>query len=242
LGGHANQGAVFEISASTTNPVYHVIHDFGAAGDLAQPVITKLVVDAQGDLYGVTFLGGANGRGGIYMLHKADSVWTYTLLYSFGAAPDIFPGDRSNLAIDAAGNLYGCGQGGSVGGGGVFRLAPPQQAGGAWQESVLYSFSGQGEDGAAGVSGCGLTIDPATDYIVGTAPQGGQSKYNGGPTAGVLFSLKPGPNGNHWVERIEHAFFGTPIDGGDPIAPPFELNGTFYGGNTMNGSIYAFTP
>ena len=44
-----------------------VLHSFGASGDGARPE-AGLVLDAQGNLYGTTYWGGANGLGAVFEL------------------------------------------------------------------------------------------------------------------------------------------------------------------------------
>src|ERR1017187_1926079 len=72
---------------------------------------------------------------------------TEVVLYSFGASGS---SDGQNpfagLIADKAGNFYGTTQsGGSFGGGTVFQLSPPLTKGGAWTETVLYSFGAGGK-------------------------------------------------------------------------------------------------
>jgi uncharacterized repeat protein (TIGR03803 family) len=242
LGGNSsNSGSVFSVSGSATDPKYKVLHRFGDAGDGASPPPGRLAVDAEGRLYGVTTLGGANNYGTVFMMEHSNGGWQEQVIYSFQLANDVFA-PSSNIVLDAVGNLYGCAKGGSHGRGGVFRLAPPAEGGGLWQETVLYNFGDQPND-PTGVFGCGITIDPATDLIVGTSYFGGS--YN----RGTLFTLTPPTAGQTgWTEAVAHSFEGSsrngayPRDGGRPEAPPVKVGATYYGGNSETGSIYGFTP
>ena len=65
--------------------------------------MSGLIADAQGDLYGTTYSGGANGDGMIYEL--AAGSYTLTILASFDGTNGANP--MGNLLADAAGNLYG---------------------------------------------------------------------------------------------------------------------------------------
>jgi hypothetical protein len=77
------------------------------------------------------------------------------VLYRFtGGSDGAFP--NGGLTFDASGTLYGtasqggnsgCPNSGSVGCGVVFTLTPPTTEGGAWTQSVLYTFEGV-NDGA----------------------------------------------------------------------------------------------
>ena len=62
------------------------------------------VLDSDGNLYGTTDLGGASGRGTVFMLAAHTSA--LTTLWNFaggGGGNEVNP----NLTIDASGNLYG---------------------------------------------------------------------------------------------------------------------------------------
>src|ERR1700693_112834 len=59
-----------------------------------------------GNLYGVTYAGGAYGNGIVFELTPNGSAWTETVLYSFtGGSDGAFP--YADLTFDDAGNLYG---------------------------------------------------------------------------------------------------------------------------------------
>ena len=116
-----------------------------------------MVMDAAGNLYGVTTTGGlancfGNTCGVVFKLTPSSSGhWTETVLHKFtGGSDGYFP---NSLIMDSAGNLYGTtpyggGNGGQCNGGTgcgiVFKLSPRPT--GPWPETVLYRFSGT--DGA----------------------------------------------------------------------------------------------
>jgi hypothetical protein len=142
--------------------------------DGATPV-GGMVFDKQGNLYGATSGGGSSSClgpgqcGTVFQLAPPAAPgdpWTETVLYVFkgrnysdGATPE------GGLVMDAAGNLYGttaydgtgsCELLGSVVGcGTVYELSPPAQPGGAWTETVLYSFQSD-RDGYVPGGGFGL--------------------------------------------------------------------------------------
>ena len=125
-----------------------VLHSFGkkGSGD-GQTPNAPLIVDASGNLYGTTQLGGAYDAGTVFELTpEAGGGWTETLLYSFGYLhPDGYS-PSSGLIFDAAGNLYGTTfEGGAYGLGTVFELSP--QEGGGWKEKILHHFNNNGVDG-----------------------------------------------------------------------------------------------
>ena len=86
-----------------------------------------LLLDAAGNLYGVTELGGDYGAGIVFKLSPAGGTWKLTTLYAFQGLPDAgFP--YGGLIADAKGKLYGTTYfGGANGLGAVFEV-------GAWPE------------------------------------------------------------------------------------------------------------
>jgi hypothetical protein len=130
----------------------------------------------------------------------------------------------AGLILDSAGNLYGTSvYGGSSGNctlgcGAVFEVSPPTTSGGAWTETVLYSFT-KGADG--GFPAAGLVFD-SKGNLYGTTPEGGAGKY------GTVFKLSRGVGGI-WKETVLHSFFG----GTGGFAPQsgliFDANGNLYG-------------
>lgn len=108
-GGTAGFGVLFEISASGEA---HVIHNFtNKNGDGAYPQ-SALIMDAAGNLYGTTSVGGGRGdcqaeqeKGGCGTAFKFSPAGKETLLHAFSGYSDgAFP---TGLTFDAKGNLYG---------------------------------------------------------------------------------------------------------------------------------------
>lgn len=118
-------GTVFEL---TSDGKEKVLHRFEGYPDGEQPA-GGVVTDAQGSLFGVTFLGGAGNSGALY---KIASDGTESILYSFSNFADgAYP--EGGLMIDNMGNLYGtttAGGGGckvvghGLGCGTVYEVAP----------------------------------------------------------------------------------------------------------------------
>ncbi|HWZ83708.1 MAG TPA: choice-of-anchor tandem repeat GloVer-containing protein [Terriglobales bacterium] len=139
-----------------------------------------LALDAAGNLYGVTQLGGNStncpfGCGAVFELSHGPHGWQATTLYSFAgfsAGDGIYP--SNGLTFDAAGNLFGVTtQGGanacaqpSNGCGTVFELSPGS---GGWKETILHSFSVKGTEGWFPFGR--LTIDIAGN-LFGTTQRG----------------------------------------------------------------------
>jgi uncharacterized repeat protein (TIGR03803 family) len=192
-------------------------------------------MDSSGNLYGVTWTGGAYAEGTLFE-YSADG--TYTVLHSFGEY--VADGNTPFYAVPlvgAHGDLYGTTSGGGAHGGGtVYRLTL------SGEEKILYSFCATG--GTACTDGsnpyAGLIADRQQN-LYGTTQLGGAHDY------GTVFKLSP--NG---TETVLYSFTGG-SDGGEPLASLVmdakgNLYGTTqYGGNPVcNGSgcgvVFKITP
>ena len=150
------------------------------------------------------------------------------VIYNFTGGND---GIGSNdLIADRAGNLYGTtfNGGGSAGAGTVYKLSPPAQPGGAWTETILYSFSytqlGNGIGPLAG-----LAMDSAGN-LYGTT-------WLGGPqAAGVAFELSPPVvKGETWTYSLLYGFGGAALS--SPEAPlVLDKAGNLYGTTASGGT------
>jgi uncharacterized repeat protein (TIGR03803 family) len=124
-------GTVFKLALNSDGIwTYSVIHRFdGSDGDSPE---AGLIVDAAGNLYGTTNLGGdvsclgGAGCGTVFELMPASNGrWTERLLHSFRGMPAWTP--EAGLALDKVGNLYGttpsCGSD-EVCAGAAFEISP----------------------------------------------------------------------------------------------------------------------
>ncbi len=134
-----------------------------------------------------------------------------------------------NLTFDAAGNLYGTTSRGGASGSGcidgcgvVWKLKP--NSNGTWTESILHAFKGTDGDGPA----AGLVFD-RDGNLYGTTAAGGA--YD----EGVVFKLKPNPDGT-WTESVLYSFTGG-ADGAGPIAGLiFDAACNLYGTTRVGGA------
>jgi uncharacterized repeat protein (TIGR03803 family) len=130
-------GTVFELSphsdGSWTEKVLYVFCSLSNCADGEDPVAGPLVIDAAGNLYGTTNLGGAyaNCNGDTCgTVFKLDITGKETVLHSFTGGKDgAYP--RAGLTMDAGGNVYGVAEAGGdtncyapYGCGVVFEIVP----------------------------------------------------------------------------------------------------------------------
>jgi uncharacterized repeat protein (TIGR03803 family) len=199
-----------------SEPKEAVLHHFGTGTDGAA-AYGRVISDAAGNLYGTTAFGGTSGAGIVFELTnpEAPGAWTESILYNFSGGSD---GSQpyGGLIFDSAGNLYGTTfQGGASNAGTVYELTPGK--GGAWTETVLYSFAG-GADGSGPQSD--LNFDQAGN-LFGTTTGGGS------PGNGIVFQLTPGQGGS-WTETVLHRFMTN--EGTSPRAAViFDRKGSLYG-------------
>ena len=240
-GGTYYDGTVFSLKPPTNragNWTETVLHNFDSqAGDGGQPYAPP-VVGPGGVLYGTTGYGGAYcneqtplGCGTVYQMVPPSTpggAWTESVLFSFNyGAPGRGPQSElipcSDPSVCTAGAIYGTtAAGGIYAYGTVFELQPPASPGGAWAETVLYSFTG-GNDGNGPY---GLTMS-ANGTLYGVTAAGGT---DGGGGAGTVFELTPpAMPGGAWTETVLHSFLGG-RDGSAPYeAPLIAADGTLYG-------------
>ncbi len=210
-----------------------LLYVFGQQGEQG-PVLPQagLTFDKAGNLYGTSKSGGANNQGTVFQLAMGANGWVETVLYSFSGGTD---GGQpiAEVAMDAAGNLYGTTSAGGAGScsggcGTVFELTPSS---GNWTETVLYAFTG-GSDG--GQPYAGLVMD-ASGNLYGTTESGGNSGSNCSSGCGVVFELSP--EAGSWAQSVLHSFTGGK-DGASPYdALTFDAKGHLYG-TTYSGGAY----
>ena len=183
-GGAHNLGIVYMLAPQSDGTwTEHVLHTFAGGADGANP-LAGVILDRRGNLYGTTSYGGTSNCGIAFALAPNQAGgWAEHLLHTF-LGVTAYDGENPNgLVFDAHGNLYGTTTGGGIDNPGtIFKMT--RNPGGAWQETVLYSFTG-GNDGAYPSSG--VVLDPAGN-IYGTTLWGGPS---GDTTGGVAFQFTP---------------------------------------------------
>src|ERR1017187_10338012 len=227
-GGANRYGTVFKITpGGTPTTLYSFCSQSGCTDGLAP--YAALVQAANGDLYGTTVYGGADGFGTVFKITPSGAL---TTLYRFcsdypsctdGADP------YAGLVPAANGDFYGTTYGGGANGnyGTVFKITP----GGTL--TTLYSFCSQ--------SGCTDGDHPEAGLV-----QAADGDFYG-TTSGSGFSIatvfKITPTG---TLTTLHSFNGT-TDGATPAAGLVQAtNGDFYGtassGANGYGTVFKITP
>jgi uncharacterized repeat protein (TIGR03803 family) len=213
-------------AAAQTERVLYNFNFNNNGADGTDPV-SNLIVDASGNLYGMTGGGGAYGSGTVFELTLSANGWTESVLHSFQGTDGGSPGRNGGLVFDGAGNLYGLANGGGAyGDGTVFELTPATD--GVWTATVLHDFSYGGTDGFLPE---GSLIFDAAGNLYGTTNWGGNgpclSEFNL-VGCGTVFELSPKAGGG-WSEKVLHNF-GHGTDGTFPVAGlVFDAAGNLYG-------------
>ncbi|WP_409977873.1 beta strand repeat-containing protein, partial [Bradyrhizobium sp. SZCCHNS2005] len=231
-GGAYGKGTIFEITKTangySSTPV--VLASFDGTNGNRPP--DNLIMDASGNLFGMTYSGGANGGGTVFELVKTGSTYssTPTTLISFDSTSGTNP--AGSLSVDAAGNLYGTTtHGGANNAGTVFEIAKTAN-GYSSTATVLVSFNGT--NGAS--PGSGSIIFDAAGNLFGTTQSGGANNV------GTVFEIAKTANGYSSTPTVLVSFNGT--NGSDPYgnlimdAHGDLLGTTWQGGANGYGVVY----
>jgi uncharacterized repeat protein (TIGR03803 family) len=178
-----------------------------------------LVQATDGNLYGTTWVGGANGYGTFFEIASG----AVTTLHSFNSTDGAYP--NTSLVQASNGNFYGTTYGGGAHGyGTVFEITSTGTV------TRLHSFNSS--DGASPWGGLVLGTD---GNFYGTTYEGGASDY------GTVFKITPAGK-----LTTLHSFSST--DGAFPNASLVQAtNGNFYGttddgGTDGYGTVFSITP
>jgi uncharacterized repeat protein (TIGR03803 family) len=201
-----------------------VLHSFaGTPSDGQYPYYGALLIDKEGNLYGVTDTGGASGDGTLFKLSKTGKE---TLLHSFAGGTDgdlVFGGP----VADKDGNLYGTADlGGSSGAGIVWKVSKKGK------ETVLHTFAGGSSDGANPIAG--VILDAKGNLY-------GQTQGGGASGDGTVYELS-----TKGKITLLHSFDGS--DGATPWGGLLlrDAKGNFYGttmggGSSGKGTVWQLT-
>jgi uncharacterized repeat protein (TIGR03803 family) len=201
----------------------------------AQPACTdgtspqsKLVQDANGNLYGTTLFGGAANDGTVY---KISTTGQYTILHSFCTEPTCLDGrvPYAGLVMGADGNLYGATSqdGGPNSGGTLFKLTLSGTLTTLHRFVCTVSNCPEGSGPSSLMQASNGDLYGTTEIGTSAAPSGTIFKFTG---EGKLTTL--------YVFCTETGIYCA--TGENPNAPLVEAkNGDFYG-TTYGGGEYGF--
>ena len=176
-------GTVFKLD---TAGVFTVLYTFTGGADGGFPV-GRLTIDSNGNLHGVTELGG-DSKCNCGVVFRIDSTGHETVVHKFfGGGGGSFP--LVGL-LDVGGTLYG-----TAGAGGDLACLPPQGCGVLYQISktgqynVLHRFTGVPGDGAVNLNG-ELTLGK-DGSLYGATSYGGMSCTEDSRGCGTIFKYMP---------------------------------------------------
>jgi uncharacterized repeat protein (TIGR03803 family) len=224
-----------------------VLHSFILNGkDGLEPAGNGLILDAVGNLYGTTVVGGTStdcpndltgttGCGTVFaMVRTSKGFSSPVILHSFDGDNKAIDGKMplGTPTLDSVGNIYGtASSGGTEGYGMAFKLT--RRASAPWNEVSMYDFYADGIDPTGS-----LIFDPEGD-LYGLAEGGGEHAM------GAVFELRPDTQ-NRWSEKVLHSF-GSRTDGFQPLGSLiFDKAGNLYGVTTgaVNefGTVFEMAP
>ena len=221
-------GTVFKLSKAGK---FTVLYSFTGGNDGASPA-SGVIRDKNGNLYGTTYLGGANNNGVVYRISSSGK---FSVIYTFCSSGTCLDGANplSGLAMDELGHLYGTTYiGGDYGSGVVFEL---RESKGTWSEVILHSFAGVPTDGA-GPEGGTVTLGTRT---VGTKKQlliFGVTAFGGTDYAGIAFELAK--VGDGYTYNVIYNFTSEGGDGQAPYGSLLLRNGKLFGTTELGGSSF----
>ena len=249
-------GTVFDITPGGALTTLHSFCAQSGCPDGQNPSAAALVQGTDGNLYGTTYYGGANGEGTVFKITPSGAL---TTLYNFCSQGGINCTDGENptagLVQATDGNFYGTtGAGGAYAGGIVFKITPSGTL------TTLYSFCSQSScaDGTTPVAGLvqansgdfyGTTVGGGVNSscLHSLAPSGCGTVFkitpNGALTTLYSFCSQGGTNctaGENpqaaLVQATDGNFYGTTYTGGANSYPYSNPGGTVFK-ITANGTL-----
>ena len=167
-GGANNDGAVFTISAGGT---FTLLHSFAGTADGERP-LAGLVPGSDGNLYGTTQTGGANGAGTVYEVAPSGA---FILVFSFSSGATDGGNPNGSLLQGTDGNFYGTApDGGANYDGAIFKITPPSALAGPVTLTVPASVT----------HGTSFTLSYAAGNAYSATLEQCYATNNGGDTTG----------------------------------------------------------
>jgi len=226
-GGAIGAGTVFEITPAGKLTTLHSFCSQTSCGDGGASQ-GGLVQATNGNFYGTTSGGGANGGGTVFEITPAGKL---TTLYSFCAQSGCADGSEPSAGLVRAtnGNFYGTTTyGGADGKGTVFEITP------AGKLTTLHSFCSQISCGD-GDGAFGTLVQATNGNFYGTTVAGGANSSGcGGYGCGTVFQITPA---GKLTTLYSFCAQSGCADGSEPSVGLVEAtNGNFYGTTTYGGA------
>ena len=240
FGGGANMncfgtgcGTFFKMSPSGTLTTLYNFCSQANCADGGSPS-AALVLGTDGNFYGITELGGANGSGTVFAgtVFRITPGGTLTTLYNWCSQPNcadgsygLFPESGPPFVQASDGNFYGTtDSGGTFGAGTAFKLTPSGAL------TTLYTFCSQ--------SGCADGDLPMGSLIQGSDGNFYGTTYFGGAYGyGTVYKITSSGTLTTLYSFCSQGGLGVCTDGALPIVPLIQANdGKFYGSTSFGGA------
>jgi uncharacterized repeat protein (TIGR03803 family) len=217
----SDYGTIFKVDRKGN---YTLLRSFsGGLSDGACPYYGHLTMDKSGNLYGVTWGGGAHGYGVLYEFSRSGK---FIVLHSFNNSSSDGCYPYGSVLMDEAGNLYG-----TTSGCGSYYYGTIWKVSARGKETILHNFAGTPSDGCTPYAG--VARDSKGNLYGVTTACGANFYY------GAVYELSA--KGKF---TLLHSFDGT--DGYYPLGEVWRttdgtLFGTTYYGGTGNCRVYYST-
>jgi uncharacterized repeat protein (TIGR03803 family) len=207
-GGKYGKGTAWELSRTDRGTwAFKNLHTFGGGSDGENPY-AGIILDASGNAYGTTWIGGADNAGVVFeLIPTSTGPWQEQILYNFSGA-----GSIGGLIFDSKGNLYG-----TTFDNLVFELTPSSDQ--EWIETTLAAVANSPEST--------LAFDSEGD-LYGTTLNGGNAGM------GSVFELSRGAGGV-WNQRLLHSFTGDDDGSRADVGITLDSEGNVYGTTYAGG-------
>lgn len=199
-----------------------VLYQFAGQPDATSPS-SRLVFDSTGNMYGVSYFGGAYNDGAIFQLTHGSGGWTESVIHSFNSEGGLGEGlPEGSLVLDRSGSLYGTADCNATLGcfyGAVWELQPSQSG---WNLTNLFQFNASN-----GYQPVGVISDPAGNLY-------GTTFGSPGLIIGAVYELSPSNGG--WTYSQLHEFSLGDLANGLVM----DAAGNLYGADYEYGYGYIF--
>ncbi len=201
----------------------NLLYTFQGPPDASAPS-SRVIFDSTGNMYGVSYFGGAYGNGAIFQLTHPGSAWTESVIHSFNSEGGLSQGlPEGSLVIDHSGDLYGTTDCSATLGcfwGAVWELQPSQSG---WNLTNLYQW-GLGD----GYQPVGVISDSSGNLYGADFGDGGSG------IPGAIYQLSP--SGGGWNYTQLHGYTIGDLANGLVM----DSAGNLYGGDYAYGYGYIF--